>query len=254
MTVTVTAAGPAQIVTLGWVEKRNSLGPADVLEVAEAIRVGGATATSAVILTGSGSFSAGGDLRAFAEVSRTMPVDEIERTVYGAVQSMIRGLAECPVPTIAAVDGPAIGLGFDLALACDQRFLGPKGWFQQGWARANLITGTGGVGLLQRLQPGLLWRLIATQERVDAEAAAAFGLGEVGLPDALSAAQERAEQLSAVDRDVLGHYCTLSRSHLWPADEHFRASAAIQSGLIGSARFQAMTDRILGPSDGVAAR
>jgi enoyl-CoA hydratase/carnithine racemase len=246
MTVTVSAAGPAQVITLGWAEKRNSLGPDEVLQVAEAIQTAGAAASSAVILTGTGAFSAGGDLRAFAEVSRTLAVDEIERTVYGAVQSMIRALFECPVPTIAAVDGPAIGLGFDLALACDQRMLGPKGWFQQGWARANLIAGTGGVGLLRRLQPGVLWRLIATQERIDAETAEKLGLGEIGLPDGLSAATTRAEQLAAIDRDVLGHYCTLSRSDAWPAEEHFRQSAAIQATLIGSARFQAMTDRILG--------
>ncbi|HVT67663.1 MAG TPA: enoyl-CoA hydratase/isomerase family protein, partial [Trebonia sp.] len=124
MPVTATEAGPAWVVTLDWPEKRNSLGPEDTAEVAAAIEEARGKARSALVLTGSGAFCAGGDLRAFSEVSRTMAVEQIRDTVYGRVQRMVRALAECPVPTIAAVDGPAVGLGFDLALACDMRFVG----------------------------------------------------------------------------------------------------------------------------------
>jgi enoyl-CoA hydratase/carnithine racemase len=246
--VSVSSVGPAQLVTLGWTAKRNALGPGDVDEVAQAVNEAGAAARSAVILTGEGAFCAGGDLRAFAEVSRTLPAEEIEATVYGRVQSMIRVLGVCPVPTIAAVDGPAVGLGFDLALACDMRMIGPDGWFQQGWARANLIAGTGGIGLLRRLNPVVGWRMIATQEKIGAEQAVALGLGEPGRPDGMASAAERASQLAAIEPDVLRHYCRLSRDDAWPSEQHFRDSAAIQAGLIGSARFRTMADRILGPS------
>jgi enoyl-CoA hydratase/carnithine racemase len=244
--VTVTEAGPARIVTLDWPEKRNSLGPEDTVEVAAAIEEAGARARSAVVLTGAGAFCAGGDLRAFSEVSRTLPVAQIRDTVYGRVQRMVRALAECAVPTIAAVDGPAVGLGLDLALACDMRFVGPKGFLQQGWARAGLIAGTGGVGLLERAAPGRLWQLIATQERLGPERAAELGLAEPATGTALEAARQRAEELAAVERDVLGHYCRLSRSDRWPAAEHFELSAEIQASLIGSERFRAFTERILG--------
>lgn len=246
MSVTVGEAGPAQVVTLGWVAKRNSLGPADTDEVAAAIRAAGAAARAAVVLTGEGAFCAGGDLRAFADVSRTLPPEEIERTVYGRVQAMVRALAECPVPTIAAVDGPAVGLGFDLALACDMRFIGPRGWLHQGWARAGLIPGTGGIGLLRRLNPALLWRLVATQERIDGPQAERLGLGEAADPDAVTAAAARAEALASVDRDVLGHYARLSRAEDWPTAEHFQHSAKIQASLIGSQRFRTMADKVLG--------
>lgn len=246
MPVTLTDAGSAQVVTLAWPEKRNSLGPADSLEVAAAIEEAGRTARAAVVLTGAGAFCAGGDLRAFAEVSRTLPPAEIRDTVYGKVQRMVRALRDCAVPTIAAVDGPAVGLGFDLALACDMRFVGPDGFLQQGWARAGLIAGTGGVGLLERVAPGSLWRLVATQERLGPEQAARLGLAEPAAGSARDAAVSRAEQLAAVDRDVLGHYCELSRAAAWPAAEHFAASADIQAELIGSERFRGLTDRLLG--------
>lgn len=247
MAVVVTSSGSAQTVTLDWPERRNSLGPEDAVEVALAIEQAGQEARSSVILTGSGAFCAGGDLRAFADVSRTLAPDAIRATVYNKVQRMMRALAECPVPTIAALDGPAIGLGFDLALACDMRFVGPNGFLQQGWARAGLIAGTGGVGLLQSVAPGQLWPLMATQERLGPDRAAELGLAEAAADGALVAALARAEALAAVDRDVLEYYCTLSRAESWPAAAHFEASAEIQAGLIGSARFRALTQRLLGP-------
>src|SRR5437870_3214515 len=103
---------------MDWPERRNALRPEDAEEVAAAVDTAGAAAASAVILTGAGAFCAGGDLRTFAELSARHAPGEIEAQVYRRVQAMIRALRRCPVPTIAAVDGPAVGLGFDLALAC----------------------------------------------------------------------------------------------------------------------------------------
>lgn len=245
MPATVHAAGAASVVTLMWPEKRNALGPEDSVMVADALARASEQATSAVILTGDGAFCAGGDLRRFAELSDQLPVAEIRDEVYGNVQRMIRALRACPVPTIAAVDGAAIGLGFDLALACDMRFVGPDGFLQQGWAKAGLIPGTGGVGLLRRVQPGNLWRLIASQERVGPKRAVELELAEAAEPTALDAAIARADQLATIEREVLGHYCALSRADSWPAPEHFDASADTQAELIGSAEFRSLSQGLL---------
>lgn len=247
MTARVHTAGAAGVVTLAWPEKRNALGPEDSVAVADAIVRAGEQATSAVILTGDGAFCAGGDLRRFADLSDQVQVTGIRDAVYGNVQRMIRALQTCPVPTIAAVDGAAIGLGFDLALACDMRFVGPGGFLQQGWAKAGLIAGTGGVGLLRRVRPGQLWALIATQEKIGPARSVELGLAEAAEPTALDAAVARAGQLAAVERHVLGHYCTLSRADSWPASEHFDASADIQARLIGSEEFRALSQRLLPP-------
>src|SRR6202034_3400036 len=109
----------------------------------------------------------GGDLESFAELSAQTTVRELRSRIYGDVQALVRSLWSCPVPTFAAVDGPAIGLGFDLALACDGRFFGPAGYVQQGWARAGLIPGIGGIALLSRCGSDLLWRLVADQPRLN---------------------------------------------------------------------------------------
>jgi enoyl-CoA hydratase/carnithine racemase len=234
------------VVTIDLPEKRNALAPPDAVELAAAISAAGADDVAAVVLTGKGAFCAGGDLKAFAEISATRSAGEIEAHVYRDVQSVLRALRDSPVPTIAAVDGPAVGLGLDLALGCDMRFVGPKGVLVQGWARAGLIAGTGGVALLQRLNPGVLWRLLATQERLDAAAAERMGLAEVGDPSALDAALHRADQLTALPRPVGRAYAELSRSDRWPDDAHFAACARYQAGFIASEEFRNATRSMLG--------
>jgi enoyl-CoA hydratase/carnithine racemase len=126
------------------------------------------------------------------------------------------------------------------------RFLGPRGFFVQGWARAGLIAGTGGVALHQRVSPRSMWRLIATQEKVDAEGAERFGLAEPGVPDARTAAIARAADLDGIPAEVRSAYCELSRSDRWPADDHFVRSARLQAGFIGSERFRNFAAAILG--------
>jgi enoyl-CoA hydratase/carnithine racemase len=245
MGVRIQERGAAAVVTLAWTAKRNALGPAEADEVAAAVREAGACARGAVVLTGEGAFSAGGDLPAIAEISRTHTREEIRDTVYGRFQGMIRSLRECPVPTVAAVDGAAVGLGLDLALAGDVRLVGPRGWVQQGWARAGLVAGTGGVGLLARLRPGLLWELLSSAERIGSAECARLGIGEACEGIALEAALARAEMFGTLDRDLLGHYAELDRAASWPPAEHFTESARIQSGLIASERFRSFAERAL---------
>ena len=238
MSVHLRREGDAAVVTLDWPEKRNALSSDDALEVATAIDDAGATGAAAVVLTGAGAFCSGGDLRFFSELSARLSVVEIRERVYEHVHSMIRSLRAVPVPTIAAVDGPAIGLGLDLALACDTRLIGPAGWLRQGWAAAGLIHGTGGMAMLERLRPGLVWRLLATHERLDAAACDALGLGEVADGDAIAAAVSRAGELARVPRAALEAYVALGRPERWPSEEHFAASADAQAALIGSERFR----------------
>jgi len=132
MGVITELAGPAALVVLDWPQRRNALGPDEANEVAAALRAAaGQPDVRGIVLTGNGAFCAGGDLGGM--VARAdMPPEERRALVYGAYQGLIRTLVELPVPTVAAVDGPAVGMGFDIALACDSRFIGPDGWLHTG--------------------------------------------------------------------------------------------------------------------------
>jgi enoyl-CoA hydratase/carnithine racemase len=242
MSVTVEVRGFAALVTMRWADKRNALGPSEAREITAAVDRAAEQALAAVVLTGEGAFCSGGDLRTFADISARHSVTDIRDHVYADMQGILRALAACPVPTIAAVDGPAIGLGFDLALACDMRFVGPSGWLQQGWAMAGLINATGGIALMNALNPAAVWRVIAEQPRLDRETASDLGLAERADGTAVDSAIARAQQLSAIPRDVLTHYCELDRGCRWPDPSHFDRAAAIQAELIGSPRFRELAE------------
>jgi len=169
MGVTTERVGSAAVIVLDWPERRNALGPDEALEVTAALREAASPPeVCGLVLTGNGAFCAGGDLRGAVERS-AMPEDERRRLVYGAFQGLVRALVDVPVATVAAVDGPAVGMGFDLALACDSRFVGPDGWCQQGWGRVGLVPGTGGELLLRRLAPSALWALLEDQPRLSGQ-------------------------------------------------------------------------------------
>jgi methylglutaconyl-CoA hydratase len=88
-------------------------------------------------------------------------------------------LAALPMPTIAAVDGVALGGGAELALACDLRVAGPGAAFAFPEARLGIIPGAGGCARLPRLVGhARALDLIATARRVGPEEAAGWGLVE----------------------------------------------------------------------------
>ena len=159
-----------------------------------------------MVVTGEGAFCAGGDLKGAAERSG-MPAEARRNLVYTAYQGAVRALLSVPVPTIAAIDGPAVGLGFDIALACDCRFIGPEGWCMQGWGRVGFVPGAGGEWLLRLRAPGLLWRLLEEQPKIGAELAEHWGIGEgTGGASARQRAALRVDRLSGMGREALEAY------------------------------------------------
>lgn len=232
-------------VWINWPEKRNALGPEDTRQVGSAVEKAGSLAASGVILTGVGSFCAGGDLEQFAELSANVSPEEMRSRIYENVHSVLRAIRGCPVPVAAAVDGPAIGLGFDYAVACDMCFVGSAGWMQQGWALAGLFHGAGGSAFVQKVAGQALWKLVAEQERLDGENAQRLGIGERADGQALDAAAARLNQLGRLPRDVLEGYTTLFRSERWPTDRFFEQCADFQAQFIASERFRDRAQSIL---------
>ena len=132
----------AAVVTINRPDERNALGSPQLDELTLRLQEASErTSISALIITGTGTFCAGGDLKALQRVADGRSATP---STYNAAHRMIRTLLDVPVPTIAAVDGAAVGLGMDLALACDSRLVGTNGWMRQGWARYGAIPATGG--------------------------------------------------------------------------------------------------------------
>jgi enoyl-CoA hydratase/carnithine racemase len=240
MSAVTEVAGHAALVVLDWPEKRNALGPEQAGELAAAL---GAAAEDpgvrGVVITGNGAFCAGGDIKGM--VARAdMPPQQRRTLVYNAYQGLIRSVLELPVPTVAAVDGPAVGMGFDLALACDSMFIGPGGWCRQGWARIGLIPGTGGELLLRMRAPGALWKLLDGQPKMRADLAERLGIGEgTGELTAREMALHRVESYAAYSRATLAGYVRLSRSELRARlAEHQAECLAVQLELLADPEFR----------------
>ena len=239
MGVVTEVAGPAALVVLDWPEKRNALGPDEATEVADALRdAAGRPGIRGVVLTGNGAFCAGGDINGMVARAGQDP-EQRRALVYGAYQGLIRTLLDLPVPTVAAVDGPAVGMGFDIALACDSRFIGPDGWCRQGWARIGLIPGTGGELLLRMRAPGALWRLLDGQPKVGPALAERLGIGEATEgTTAREAARRRVESYAAYTEAALAGYVRLNRAELRARlPEHQAECLEVQLGLLADPAF-----------------
>ena len=244
MGVSCTRDDRTAVITLDWPERRNALGPAEAAELA-AVLAGLADdpQLSAAVLTGNGAFCAGGDLHAIRELAEQGP-DAVRDAVYGVFQKLVLTMTALPVPLIAAVDGAAIGLGLDLALACDRRVIGPRGWLAQGWWQVGLIAGTGGVHLLNRLSPVALWEMLGSADRVTCARAVQLGLAAAAPDGALTAALADAERLGRIPRPALLGYVELSRAALRKSLEaHLRECLRLQVDLITAPGFLERTAR-----------
>jgi len=139
---------------------------------------------SVVILTGAGrGFSSGGNIGGMGAKEAPKP-HETKKHIWNDIQAFPKRVARFEKPILAAVNGPAVGGGMDLALACDIRIAGASARFCESYGKIGLAPGGGGayflpriVGKAQALE--LLW----TADFVDAETALAIGLVNHVYPD-----------------------------------------------------------------------
>lgn len=181
--VSVSRTGCVAVVTLQAPRRRNLLSAGMVRALGDAFdRLEADTSVKCVVLTGAGrAFCAGADLSTLedAALGRFEPV----REVYEGFLRVLRS----PLTTIAAVNGPAVGAGFNLALACDVRLAADTAVFDTRFAQLHLHPGGGHTWLLTRavgLQQATLACLFG--EVWDAHQAQTHGLvADVLAPDDL---------------------------------------------------------------------
>lgn len=132
------------------------------------------------VMTGAGrAFSAGGDVKAMQARSELfegggMAIRERYRRI---VHRIVRSVYELQIPLIAAVNGPAVGLGCDLAGLADMRLASDRARFGVPFLKLGIIPGDGGAWLLPRtIGYARAAELLFTGELIDAETAAQWGL------------------------------------------------------------------------------
>ncbi|MBU2964124.1 enoyl-CoA hydratase-related protein [Amphritea sp. 2_MG-2023] len=142
--------------TLNRHDLRNALTGSHLIEdiIAVAEWVNHCEAVSVLVITGAGSaFSAGGNIRDMAERGGDFAGDvaECADRYRKGIQRIPLALQAVEVPIIAAVNGAAIGAGFDLANMADVRFASEKAKFGETFLNLGIIPGDGGAWLMQRL-------------------------------------------------------------------------------------------------------
>lgn len=137
----------------------------------------------ALVLTGAGgAFCSGIDLGRLENVEPT-PLDR-KRMLTHRIHRVALALEDLDKPVIAAVHGPAVGAGMDMALMCDLRIAGESARFSEGYIRVGLVPGDGGCFWLPRLV-GLAkaLELLLTGDFVDGREAERLGLVNHCYPD-----------------------------------------------------------------------
>ena len=107
-----------------------------------------------LIITGAGSaFSSGGNVKDMAQRSGDFAgdVQSLEARYRQGIQRIPLAIQKAEVPVIAAINGPAIGAGFDIANMCDMRIASTKAKFGETFVNLGIIPGDGGAWFMQRL-------------------------------------------------------------------------------------------------------
>lgn len=181
------------VITLQRPKALNALNGQLLLELSAAFELAEADASvRALVLCGEGrAFAAGADVANLAQLADAF--SGREESLNG--QAVMGALAALPFPTIAAVQGYALGGGLELALACDLRVATPDAKLGLPEVGLGLIPGYGGTQRLPRLiGASRALDLILTGRHVPAEEALAMGLVNRLADDAVAAAMDLARQ------------------------------------------------------------
>jgi enoyl-CoA hydratase len=195
--VTIQHEDDVAVLTIDRQEKLNALDRRVIEEIGQALLELESEGPRAIIVTGAGerAFIAGADIRAMS-VMEPMEAKRFSEIGHAAMALLDRS----PIPTIAAVNGYALGGGCEVALACDIRIAAENATFGFPEVGLGILPGMGGTQRLPRLiGPALAKELIFTGRRISAGEAREIGLVNrvVGEGEALNTARELAGEISA---------------------------------------------------------
>ncbi|WP_339103872.1 enoyl-CoA hydratase-related protein [Haloterrigena salinisoli] len=167
------------IITLDQPDRRNALSAEISAGISEALdEIEGSDARVVCIEGSGGSFSAGGDIERMVEgIENDVPADERVRRLERSTNALIGRVVEFPIPTVALVDGPAVGAGANLAIACDVQLASENAVFGFVFRQVGLSVDAGTSYLLPRVVgENVAKELVLTGDIIDADRAAEIGL------------------------------------------------------------------------------
>lgn len=203
--ILISRTGHVETLTINRPESRNPISGQSVAQalVAAVEAADADPQVRAVIITGAGAaFSAGGDVKAMAAGDGYFggPPHAQREGYRRGIQAIPRAIHAAEVPIIAAVNGPAVGAGCDLALMCDVRVASTTAFFAESFVKLGLIPGDGGAWFLPRaVGMSRAMEMTLTGDAVDAQTALAWGMvSKVVEPDELiSTAMDIAQRIAA---------------------------------------------------------
>lgn len=193
------------VLTVDDADRKNALSPEMVDAIVETVgRLDDDASVGALVVTGAGDvFCSGADLGNLVELTTAEGGDPTEvRAIYDGFLAF----RDSPLPTVAAVNGPAVGAGMNLALACDVRVTCPSARFDTKFAQIGLHPGGGHVWMLDRLAgPQTTAAMAMFGARVDGTRAVELGLAWtcVDAADLLETAIALAARAASVPRDLM---------------------------------------------------
>jgi enoyl-CoA hydratase len=226
--LTVTADGPVRLVTLNRPDDLNAVNKNLHWALANVWRqLAADLEAKVVILTGAGrAFSAGGDLDWITSfLGDRAAGDESLREGAQIIEEVLR----FPLPVIAAVNGPAVGLGCSLAVLSDIVLISERAFLADPHVSVGLVAGDGGAAFWPLLTPILRSReYLYTGDRIPAATAVELGLASRAVPagDLLPAARALAGRLAAQPAQALRETKRVANLYLAQA-----LSGALQAGL-----------------------
>jgi enoyl-CoA hydratase/carnithine racemase len=223
------------LITIDRPEKRNAMTYAVLRDFKQAVADAGNDDDARVlIVTGAGgAFCAGTDLSDLADTPTG------ERGSRGGGEGPVWPLVACPKPVIAAVDGPAVGMGAEFATQCDVRILTTRARVAWNFVHRGLVPDTGAASWLLPRQVGLAaaLRLVYSGDFLGADEALSIGFASevVESDDLLDAARREARRFLTGSPFAIRHvkalvYAGLERS----MGDHLRANAEAMQACFAS--------------------
>lgn len=243
--VDLTHDGALRTITLNAPDRLNALDWPLLDELRAAIEaVADDDEARALVVTGAGrAFCAGANLEnLFGDTTR--PVSQLREHLMGVYGSFL-GLRDLPIPTVAAVQGAAVGAGLNIALACDVIVAGPQAGFGPTFSRIGLHPGGGCTWMLtQRIGAANTAAALYSGEVIDADTALRLGIAQEIAEDPGARAAELGrswtEREPKLMRAIKQSVAIATRSELTESLE-FESWAQAES--LGSEQFAAFAAR-----------